>query len=70
MFPLVSFSWKRRRNLGPRVASQMLQRVSKPATEPRLGSKTRYAHLGELLTVMIKGALIGLAFGLRGQKKW
>lgn len=50
--------------LGPRVASQMLQHISKPATEPPLGSKTHYTHIGELLTVMIKGALIGLAFGL------
>lgn len=47
----------------------MLQNISKPAREPLSGSKTHYAHLGEPLTVMIKGALIGLAFGLWGQKK-
>lgn len=64
MFPFVCFSWKHRRTLGPRVASQMLQHISKPATESLSGSKTYYAHIGELLTVMIKGALIGLAFGL------
>lgn len=47
----------------------MLQHISKPATEPLSGSKTHYTHLGEPLTVMIKGALIGLAFGSWGQKK-